>query len=122
VAAGQTPHATADAILRALDTARDPLDDAPAVGAIVVGLPRRLSGEDNAFTPFVRELAAVLGSRTGLDVHFQVERLTSLEADRRLATREKDWRRRKADVDAVAASIILQDFLDAHDATALPGT
>ena len=40
------------------------------------------------------------------------ERLTSHEAESRLALREKDWRKRKARLDAVAAAIILQDFLD----------
>ena len=40
------------------------------------------------------------------------ERLTSREADSRLAHRERDWRRRKAKLDAAAAAIILQDYLD----------
>ena len=42
----------------------------------------------------------------------QDERLTSREAESRLAVREKDWRVRKARLDAAAAAIILQDYLD----------
>jgi RNase H-fold protein (predicted Holliday junction resolvase) len=40
------------------------------------------------------------------------ERLTSWEADNRLARNEPDWRRRKAQLDAAAAAVILQDYLD----------
>jgi RNase H-fold protein (predicted Holliday junction resolvase) len=44
------------------------------------------------------------------------ERLTSHEADRRLAATERDWRKRKQTLDAAAAAIILQDFLDRRQA------
>jgi RNase H-fold protein (predicted Holliday junction resolvase) len=46
-------------------------------------------------------------------VVFQDERLSSREAEGRLAVRERDWRARKAKLDAAAASVILQDYLDA---------
>jgi RNase H-fold protein (predicted Holliday junction resolvase) len=42
----------------------------------------------------------------------QDERLTSHEAESRLALRERDWRRRKEKLDAAAAAIVLQDYLD----------
>ena len=45
-------------------------------------------------------------------VVLQDERLSSREAESRLATRETDWRKRKAKLDAAAAAIILQDYLD----------
>ena len=48
----------------------------------------------------------------GLPVVLQDERLTSREAESRLALREKDWRVRKEQLDAAAAAIILQDYLD----------
>jgi RNase H-fold protein (predicted Holliday junction resolvase) len=44
--------------------------------------------------------------------------LTSVEAESRLAGRERDWRRRKKLVDAEAASIVLQDYLDARSRAA----
>ena len=59
-------------------------------------------------------VALTLRTLAGMDVHLQDERLTSREAESRLAEREPDWRRRKARLDAAAAAIILQDFLDAR--------
>ena len=82
------------------------------VGAIVVGLPRRLDGSPNHMTARVEAFAAKLKARTCLDVRLQDERLTSREAESRLAVHERDWRARKAQIDAVAAAIILQDYLD----------
>jgi putative Holliday junction resolvase len=82
------------------------------IAAIVVGLPRRLNGEDTTQTGPARELARALGEVTGLPVHLQDERLTSREAESRLAVGERDWRARKAKLDAAAAAIILQDFID----------
>jgi putative Holliday junction resolvase len=81
---------------------------------VVVGLPRRLDGTPNDMTAKVEKFAHGLGSRMGLPVVLQDERLTSREAESRLALREKDWRARKARLDAAAAAIILQDYLDAH--------
>lgn len=86
----------------------DPLD------AIVVGLPRRLDGSPNALTPRVERFAARLRDRAGLAVFLQDERLTSVEAESRLAAREKNWRARKGRLDAAAAAVILQDYLDNH--------
>ena len=80
--------------------------------AIVVGLPRRLDGSPNAMTPRVERFAARLRDRVGVAVFLQDERLTSVEAESRLATREKNWRARKEQLDAAAAAIILQDYLD----------
>jgi len=45
-------------------------------------------------------------------VVLQDERLSSREAESRLARREPDWRKRKKHLDAAAAAIILQDYLD----------
>ena len=86
--------------------------DTDGLGVIVIGLPRRLSGEPNEQTAAVRDLAARLGRRTAVPIVMQDERLTSHEAEERLARREKDWRKRKAQLDAAAAAIILQDYLD----------
>jgi putative Holliday junction resolvase len=88
-------------------------DDEP-LGAIVVGLPRRLDGSPNDQTPKVEAFVARLAGRTSLPVMLQDERLTSVEAESRLAVKEKDWRRRKQMLDAATAAVILQDYLDAH--------
>ena len=82
------------------------------VSAIVVGLPRRLDGRPNDMTAHVQAFAEQLGGRTGLPVALQDERLTSREAENRLAESDKDWRSRKKRLDAAAAAIILQDHLD----------
>ena len=90
----------------------DTSEDADPVVTIVVGLPRRLDGSDTALTPVARGFAESIGARTGLPVVLQDERLSSVEAESRLAVREKDWRVRKAMLDAASAAIILQDYLD----------
>jgi putative holliday junction resolvase len=82
------------------------------VSSIVVGLPAHLDGRPSTMTPRVRRFAEVLERLTDLPVTLQDERLTSREAESRLAVREKDWRARKARLDAAAAAIILQDYLD----------
>jgi putative pre-16S rRNA nuclease len=109
VDAAPTPAASAAAlapVIAALSA------DDQAVGAVVVGLPRRLNGDDTDQTAPTRSFASALAAATGLPVHLQDERLTSVEAEARLAERERDWRRRKAKLDAAAAAIILQDYLD----------
>jgi putative Holliday junction resolvase len=79
---------------------------------IVVGLPRRLNGDDTDQSPQVRLFVEALAAQTHLPVHTQDERLTSVEAEARLAMRERDWKKRKALIDAESASIVLQDYLD----------
>jgi putative Holliday junction resolvase len=80
--------------------------------AIVVGWPRRLDGSPTDQTPKVEALARSLERRLPVPVHLQDERLSSREAEARLAIHERDWRRRKPKLDAAAAAIVLQDFLD----------
>ena len=81
-----------------------------AVGALVVGLPRNLSGEDTAQTKLVREFAHQI-EKLGLPVHFQDEALTSQKAEAELKQRGPY---NKEDVDALAATYILEDFLNSH--------
>jgi putative Holliday junction resolvase len=82
------------------------------VAQIVVGLPVSLDGAPNAQTAHVLQFVAQLKARTSIPVDTEGERLTSREAESRLAVREKDWRKRKSQIDAAAAAIILQDYLD----------
>lgn len=84
------------------------------VASIVVGLPRRLDGTPNDMTRRVEQFARQLEARTALPVTLQDERLSSREAESRLALREKDWRVRKQRLDAAAAAVILQDYLDSR--------
>ena len=84
------------------------------VASIVVGLPRRLDGTANDMTPRIERFGSRLRARMDLPVVFQDERLTSREAESRLASREKNWRVRKQRLDAAAAAIVLQDYLESH--------
>ncbi len=108
------PTTSVHAIVAALDAERPAWDADDTVGAIVVGLPRRLNGDDTDLTATARALADGSAERRGSQCHLQDERLTSREAESRLARTERDWRKRKAAIDAMAAAIILQDFLDAR--------
>lgn len=85
------------------------------IAGIVLGLPRRLNGDEHEQSRIVRQLAESLQRLSAVPLHLQDERLSSHEADDRLARREKDWRKRKAALDAEAAAVILQDFLDGRD-------
>lgn len=83
-----------------------------AIAEIVVGLPTRLDGSDNDQTARTRAFAEALRAAVPIPIAFQDERLTSREAESRLAQTDRDWRTRKARLDAAAAAIILQDYLD----------
>ena len=82
------------------------------IAVIVVGLPTSLDGAATPQTARVTAFIARLAKRTPLPIATEDERLTSREAESRLALREKDWRKRKTQIDAVAAAVFLQDYLD----------
>jgi putative transcription antitermination factor YqgF len=115
LAAAATPDASARVVAAAvaeLIQGDGLTSDHDPVEAIVVGLPQRLGGGDTHLTAAVRGFVRALATQTGLPVHVQDERLSSHEAEARLSERERDWRKRKAQLDAAAAAIILQDYLD----------
>lgn len=118
IEAGATAAISVDRIVAIIERERRQTLDDFVLGGIVVGLPRRLDGSDTHGTAGARALAEVLGTRTGLPVVLQDERLTSREAESVLARREPDWRERKKLVDAAAAAIVLQDYLDQQRAGA----
>jgi putative holliday junction resolvase len=86
--------------------------DDDGLGAVVVGLPRRLDGSPNEQTADVVTFTEQLRARLTLPIEWQDERLSSVEAESRLALRDRDWRSRKKKLDAAAAAVILQDYLD----------
>ncbi|HIE91646.1 MAG TPA: Holliday junction resolvase RuvX [Acidobacteria bacterium] len=89
-------------------------DSEDGVGGVVVGLPSHLDGRPHEGATWVRQVADAVRLQAGLPVALQDERLTSVEAEQRLAVREHDWRKRKARLDAAAAAVFLQEYLDAH--------
>ena len=84
------------------------------VGAVVVGLPLDLSGEETPWSAEVRKMAADLGTRLDLPVHLVDERMTSVRAERAVRTigLPRGKREEKDRIDAAAAAIILQGWLD----------
>jgi putative pre-16S rRNA nuclease len=80
--------------------------------AIAVGYPRRLNGQATDATAVVETIVTLLRSQVDVPIVLQDERLSSREAESLLARTEKDWRRRKPLIDAAAAAVILQDYLD----------
>ena len=117
----QRPPSEADTLhmvlreILALEKAEDGLE------AVVVGWPRRLDGSPTEQTPIVHTFAQSLKARVGVPVILQDERLSSTEAEARLARREPDWRKRKLQLDAAAAAVILQDYLDGRPRPAESG-
>jgi putative holliday junction resolvase len=84
------------------------------IGSVVVGLPTRLDGTPNRQTQRIGTMVTLLSARLPVPVFTYDERLSSREAEERLAIHEKDWRKRKVKLDAAAAAVILQDYLDAR--------
>lgn len=78
---------------------------------IVVGYPRNQSGEATAQTRYVEQFASRL-TDIAPKIVFQDESLTSVIAEQRLVSYKKPYS--KGDIDAQAAAIILQDYLELH--------
>jgi putative holliday junction resolvase len=92
--------------------------DALGVEAIVVGLPRNMDGTDGPSADAARAFARALRDRFGLPVHLWDERLTTRAAERMLVDAGVRRRARRDRVDQVAATLILQGFLDRQRAAA----
>jgi putative Holliday junction resolvase len=82
------------------------------VGTLVIGLPRNLRGTDTAQTRSVEAFVEQLKKHTGVPVHLQDEAVTSKQAEEELEARGKPYTR--SDIDALAATYILQDWLSDH--------
>ena len=81
---------------------------------VVVGLPLSLSGEETDWTRTVREFGEKLRERSGIPVEFLDERLTSVQAERavRGSGLKRSDREQKHRIDAAAAVLLLQTYLD----------
>lgn len=101
-----------DAVAQVADEIRRLSAEDDGLAAIVVGVPMDLDGAPTEQTVHVQAFVEALKALTSLPIAVADERLTSREAESRLALRERDWRKRKQRLDAAAAAIILQDYLD----------
>lgn len=80
-----------------------------AIGVLVVGLPRGLEGQETGQTKYVRDFVDQLKTHIDLPINFQDEALTSTWAEAELTARGKIYQ--KGDIDALAATYILEDYL-----------
>ncbi|CAJ1003340.1 MULTISPECIES: Holliday junction resolvase RuvX [Bacillales] len=83
------------------------------VGEIVVGLPKNMNGTIGARGESCQAFARWLEERTGLPVRLWDERLTTMAAERMLITADVSRQKRKNVIDKMAATLILQGYLDA---------
>ena len=79
---------------------------------IVVGLPKNMNGTEGPRADFCKEFAEKLREATGLPVHMWDERRTTVEAHNILSAHNYHGQKRKNTVDAVAASLILEGYLN----------
>ena len=100
---------TEKAIADIVRIARDNL-----VGEIVVGLPRNMDGTEGPRAVQCREFADKLHEATGLPVVMWDERRTTVEAHNILSQHNYHGKKRKETVDAVAASLILEGYLNSR--------
>lgn len=84
------------------------------IGTIVVGLPRNMNGTEGPRAELCREFAARLEQETGLEVVLWDERRTTVEAHNILSQHNYHGKKRKNTVDAVAASLILEGYLNSR--------
>ncbi len=81
-------------------------------GSIVVGLPRRLDGTEGPEAKSARVLAAALRKAAGVKVELVDERMTTAQAERSMIAGGVRRARRRATIDGVAATLVLQSHLD----------
>lgn len=81
---------------------------------LVVGLPLTLEGEEGESAAFARQLGTLMGQRSRLPVVYWDERMSTAHALRVIREQGGSTRGRKDDVDALAASVLLQGFLDSR--------
>lgn len=79
---------------------------------IVLGFPKNMDGTDGRKADLYRQLAALLEEASGMKIILWDERRTTIDAHRILFNQGKDSRKRRKIVDSVAASLILENYLD----------
>ena len=82
------------------------------VQRLVMGFPRNMDGTEGARAELYREFAAYLTEATGMEVILWDERRTTVEAHNILSANNYHGKKRKNTVDAVAASLILEGYLN----------
>ena len=81
---------------------------------LVLGIPYGLDGGETPSTSQVRQLQVQLEKKVAIPIELWDERLTTVRALRAIREQGGSTRGRKADVDALAAAVLLQHYLDSH--------
>ena len=84
------------------------------VSRVIIGLPLNMDGSEGPRAAASREFGALLSEATGLPIDYWDERLSTVAAERMLIEGDVSRERRKQVIDQVAASIILQGWLDSQ--------
>ena len=82
------------------------------IDAVVVGLPLNMDDSEGPRAKQVRQFAHELEGRIDIEIIFFDERLSSFDAEKKLAGLDLTRKKKKKHLDAVAAASILQSFLD----------
>jgi putative Holliday junction resolvase len=109
-----TPHSVLDARAPELEQRIRRLLDDYEVARVVVGLPLTLEGTEGPQAAHVREAVARLEAAVPVPIEFFDERLSSVQARRSLSESGMSERQMRGRVDMIAASLILQSYLDAR--------
>jgi putative Holliday junction resolvase len=83
-----------------------------SVNKIILGYPKNMDGTLGPRAEKSREFAEILKMKTGLDVLLWDERRTTVDAHRILSEMGRHGKKRKSKIDAVAASLILEGYLN----------
>ena len=84
------------------------------VEKLVVGIPYNMKGEDTKQTLKVKEFISFLESNLSYDIELIDERLSSIEAEKTMHKMNIKTGHNKSDIDKIAASVILQEYLDSY--------
>jgi len=123
IAVGQTHTCTANPLKTIVNTGAQALGEIMALvrewrpSALIVGLPLDADAEETDMSKAARAFGASLAESCALPVHFQDERLTSRVAETLFAEQRARGERRRRDAslkDAMAAQIILENWLQSH--------
>ncbi len=90
-------------------------------GRVILGLPLSLSGEDGPQALKVRKFGTYLAGVLSVPLEYWDERFTTVEAARLLRANGVAPRKQRDQIDATAAAILLQSYLDSHAPPRLPG-
>lgn len=83
-----------------------------SVGEVVIGLPLKMDGSEGTSVEMAKSFGEELSKLVSVPIVYQDERLSTVEAERILIESGMRREKRKGKIDSIAATIILQTYLD----------